>query len=154
MANIFKKRLTVELNRIKTSQNSNCSATAQENDITRWNAKIIGPEGTPYEGGEFTLSIIFGAEYPIKPPKVTFVTPVYHPNVSQNGAICLDILSSQWTPALTVEKMLLSICSLLSDPNPDDPLFGEAAKEYKNNRELYNKKAREMTLTYAIKKSD
>ncbi|KAJ8400965.1 hypothetical protein AAFF_G00389220 [Aldrovandia affinis] len=90
---------------------------------------------SPYQGGVFFLTIHFPTDYPFKPPKVAFTTKIYHPNINSNGSICLDILRSQWSPALTVSKVLLSICSLLCDPNPDDPLVPEIAHTYKADRE-------------------
>ncbi|XP_049997208.1 ubiquitin-conjugating enzyme E2 D4 isoform X2 [Alexandromys fortis] len=92
---------------------------------------------SPYQGGVFFLTIHFPTDYPFKPPKVAFTTKIYHPNINSSGSICLDILRSQWSPALTVSKVLLSICSLLCDPNPDDPLVPEIAHTYKADREKY-----------------
>lgn len=144
------KRLAKELNSIQKDPPSNCSAgPIDANDIQHWQATIMGPEKSPYEGGVFKLDIVFGDNYPYKPPKVTFLTMVYHPNISSGGAICLDILKNNWSPALSVSKILLSICSLLTDPNPDDPLVPEVAQLYKTNRNLYEQNAREWTLKYA-----
>uniref|UniRef100_A0A8C8Z1C4 E2 ubiquitin-conjugating enzyme n=1 Tax=Prolemur simus TaxID=1328070 RepID=A0A8C8Z1C4_PROSS len=105
---------------------------------------------SPYQGGVFFLTIHFPTDYPFKPPKVAFTTRIYHPNINSNGSICLDILRSQWSPALTISKVLLSICSLLCDPNPDDPLVPEIARIYKTDRDKYNRISREWTQKYAM----
>ncbi|KAI3837108.1 hypothetical protein MKX03_031054 [Papaver bracteatum] len=88
---------------------------------------IMGPTDSPYAGGVFLISIDISKDYPFKPPKVAFKTQVFHPNINSSGSICLDILKEQWSPALTVNKVMLSICSLLTDLNPDDPLVLEIA---------------------------
>jgi len=115
-----------------------------------WTATIIGPSDSPYEGGVFFLEIHFPNDYPFKPPKVKFLTKVYHPNVASSGAICLDILKDEWSPALTVSKVLLSICSLLTDPNPDDPLVPEIAQLFKTDRKAYEENARAWTQKMAV----
>ena len=109
----------------------------------------MGPEDSPYSGGVFFLNIVFPPDYPFKPPKVTFTTKIYHCNINSNGSICLDILKDQWSPALTISKVLLSISSLLTDANPDDPLVPEIANLYKTNRESHDNTAREWTQRYA-----
>merc|ERR1712159_981263 len=108
----------------------------------QWQATIMGPPDSPYTGGVFFLQINFPPDYPFKPPKVKFLTRIYHPNINKSGGICLDILKDQWSPALTISKVLLSICSLLNDPTPDDPLVLEIAKQYKNNRKAYDETAK------------
>uniref|UniRef100_A0A8C9SRA2 Ubiquitin-conjugating enzyme E2D 2 (UBC4/5 homolog, yeast) n=1 Tax=Scleropages formosus TaxID=113540 RepID=A0A8C9SRA2_SCLFO len=127
--------LQKELNDLARDPPAQCSAGPVGDDMFHWQATIMGPNDSPYQGGVFFLTIHFPTDYPFKPPKVAFTTRIYHPNINSNGSICLDILRSQWSPALTISKVLLSICSLLCDPNPDDPLVPEIARIYKTDRE-------------------
>ncbi|RMZ78040.1 hypothetical protein DV737_g4119, partial [Chaetothyriales sp. CBS 132003] len=129
---------------------SSCSAGPMGDDLFHWQATIMGPSDSPFQGGVFFLAIHFPTDYPFKPPKVNFTTRIYHPNINSNGSICLDILRDQWSPALTISKVLLSICSMLTDPNPDDPLVPEIAHVYKTDRERYEATAREWTRKFAI----
>jgi len=126
------------------------AAPKSESNIYEWQAKINGPSGTPFENGIFALEIKFPSNYPFKAPKCNFKTKIYHPNISSNGSICLDILSGNWSPVLTLTKVLLSISSLLTDPNPDDPLVSEVASVYKKNKQRYDEMARQWTAKYAI----
>jgi len=120
-------------------------------DILEWIATIEGPENTPYHGGKFYLNIKFGDQYPFEAPKVTFKTKIYHCNInSTNGAICLDVLKDNYSPALTIEKILLSLCALLQCPNPDDPLVADIAKVLIADKELHEKTAKEWTRRYAM----
>ena len=143
------RRIQKELSDFEKEPPCNCSAGPISDDLYHWNATIMGPKDTPYENGIFTLDIKFRVDYPFKPPKVVFNTKIYHCNISSNGNICLDILKDKWSPALTINKVLLSICSLLSDCNPDDPLVSEIASLYKKDRLQHDNNAREWTNKYA-----
>ena len=145
------KRIQKELIDLGKDPPANCSAgPIDEKDQYHWQATIMGPDDSPYAGGVFFLNIHFPTDYPFKPPKCNFTTRIYHPNINSNGSICLDILKDQWSPALTISKVLLSISSLLTDPNPDDPLVPEIAHIYKSDRAKYEATAREWTRKYAM----
>jgi ubiquitin-conjugating enzyme E2 D/E len=144
------KRIQTELAKIQKSPIPGITAMPMENDLYHWKATISGPPDTPFENGIFKLELEFTEKYPYKPPRVHFTTKIYHPNIDSGGGICLDILSSQWSPVLNIQQLLLSISSLVASPNPDDPLVGSIAKEYKNDRETYNLKVREWTKLYAM----
>ncbi|KHG30069.1 Ubiquitin-conjugating enzyme E2-17 kDa [Gossypium arboreum] len=126
------KRILKELKDLQKDPPTSCSAGPVAEDMFHWQATIMGPPDSPYAGG------------------VAFRTKVFHPNINSNGSICLDILKEQWSPALTISKVLLSICSLLTDPNPDDPLVPEIAHMYKTDRAKYETTARSWTQKYAM----
>lgn len=143
-------RINRELQRILKEPPSNCSANViDEDDIYQWVGTIMGPKDTPYENGVFFLKITFPSTYPYDPPKIMFNTKIYHPNIDDDGNICLDILRKQWVPTLTISKVLLSICSLMADPNPNDPLMPNIGKQYENDINAFNITAKQYTQNYA-----
>eukprot|EP00270_Netrium_digitus_P001372 TRINITY_DN11468_c0_g3_i1.p1 TRINITY_DN11468_c0_g3~~TRINITY_DN11468_c0_g3_i1.p1 ORF type:complete len:171 (-),score=27.98 TRINITY_DN11468_c0_g3_i1:308-820(-) len=144
------KRIQKELADISSDPPANCSAGPNGDNLYEWVSTIVGPEGSPFHSGVFFLDIRFPHDYPFKPPKVQFRTRIYHCNINSSGEICLDILKDKWSPALTISKVLLSICSLLSDPNPYDPLVGSIAKLYLSDRPLHDKTAAEWTRRFAM----
>lgn len=144
------RRIQKELKDLQMDPPANCSAGPIGEDMFKWEGVIMGPADSPYQGGVFKLEILFPVDYPFKPPKIQFTTKIYHPNINTAGLICLDILKQQWSPALTISKVLLSITSLLTDPNPDDPFVPEIAQLYKANKTKYEENARLHTLRYAV----
>lgn len=117
-------------------------------------AQLLGPDDTPYAGGVFDLVVTFPSRYPLEPPNVKFRTKIYHPNISHDGNICLDVLNlppkGSWSPASSLRTVLLSIQLLLSEPNPNDPLDADAAREYLSNKQLFLSRAAELTRRCAV----
>lgn len=144
------RRLQKELVELKKDPPGNCSAGPMGDELFVWQATIIGPSESPYAGGVFYLNIEFPVNYPFKPPSIKFKTKIYHPNInSSNGTICLDILKDKWVPSLTIRTVLLSICSLFNDANPDDPLVPDIATQYKRNKPEFERVAQEWTRRFA-----
>ena len=121
-----------------------------DNDLCHLLGGIEGPPETPYEGGVFWLTIRVPQDFPFKPPKIRFLTRIYHPNIDRLGNICLDLLGAQWCPAISLDKVILSILSILDDPGLEDPLVPEIAETYLRDPDLYRENACKYTIQYAM----
>ena len=142
-------RIVKETKRLLADPVEGVSATPYEDNLRYFNVAIAGPMDSPFEGGLFRLELFLPAEYPVGPPKVRFLTKIYHPNIDRLGRICLDILKDKWSPALQIRTVLISIQALLSAPNPDDPLDNNVADQWKTNEATATATAREWTRMYA-----
>ncbi|CAN6210391.1 unnamed protein product, partial [Urochloa humidicola] len=143
------RRIIKETQRLLSEPAPGISASPSEENMRYFNVMILGPSQSPYEGGVFKLELFLPEEYPMAPPKVRFLTKIYHPNIDKLGRICLDILKDKWSPALQIRTVLLSIQALLSAPNPDDPLADNVAKHWKANETEAVETAKEWTRVYA-----
>jgi len=150
--------MSTDVNRIKkelkdcnkdTNTSGIMAQLVSDDNYLHWKGEILGPVGTPYEGGKFAIDITLPSDYPFVPPKMKFDTKIWHPNISsESGAICLDILKNEWSPALTVRTALISLQALLSAPEPDDPQDAVVAKMYKDKYSEFETTAKFWTETY------
>ena len=125
------KRLQSELMALMTTPaGDGLSAFPSGDSLLVWSATIAGPPESPYMGCTYKLRLTFGSDYPFSPPTVVFTTPIWHPNVSTTGDICLDLLKDAWSSALSVGSVLLSIQGMLRDANPASPLNPIAADQW------------------------
>jgi ubiquitin-conjugating enzyme (huntingtin interacting protein 2) len=145
------RRITKELAELESDKESNIAvAPVKDDDLTRLRGVFPGPPETPYEGGTYVVDITIPSEYPFRPPQMRFETRLWHPNVSSvTGAICLDTLSSNWSPVLNLKSALLSLQSLLSSPEPKDPQDAQVAQQMIKQPEEFKFKAREWAIKYA-----
>lgn len=146
-------RLKKECQQLRQSPPAGISCWPEGDDLTNFSAVIIGDEDTVYAGGIFKLEVEVPERYPFQPPKVRFVTKVYHPNIDSAGRVCLDVLklppSGSWRPMHNLSSVLTSIRLLMAAPNPNDPLMTDIAEEYQFQKSQYEATAREWTLKYA-----
>lgn len=142
-----------EIDKLRVDPPPGITATPKADNPRYFDVIVAGPMMSPYEGGIFKLELFCGEDYPMAPPKVRFLTKIYHPNVDKLGRICLSVLKEGpqgWSPALQIRTVLLSIQALLSAPNPDDPLDNNVASHWKNNEKDAQDKARQWTRMYAV----
>jgi len=150
MAAALPRRIIKETQRLMAEPVPGIQAVPDESNARYFKVVVAGPKDSPYEGGTFNLELFLPEDYPMAPPKVRFMTKIYHPNIDKLGRICLDILKNKWSPALQIRTVLLSIQALLSAPNPDDPLANDVAEQWKTNEAHAIKTAKDWTRLYAV----
>jgi len=138
-----------ETQRLMSEPAPGINATPYKDNLRYFSVIVAGPAQSAYESGTFKLELFLPEEYPMAPPKVRFLTKIYHPNIDRLGRICLDILKDKWSPALQIRTVLLSIQALLSAPNPDDPLANDVADHWKRDEKGAMTTAQEWTKKYA-----
>jgi ubiquitin-conjugating enzyme E2 T len=148
-------RIKRELEMLATDPGPGISAWLEDDsNMMHITAQIQGPEDSPFEKGTYTLSLQIPDRYPLEPPSIRFVTPIYHPNIDGDGRICLDTLKMQpqgsWTPSININTILLTIRLLMATPNADDGLVLDITEEYKRDIILWRSKAVIHTRKYAM----
>ncbi|ESN93311.1 hypothetical protein HELRODRAFT_181061 [Helobdella robusta] len=141
--------VTKELLDLQKNPPEGIRVTLNESDVTDIHAVIEGPEETPYEGGSFEVKLILNRNFPQEPPKGFFLTKIFHPNVAQNGEICVNTLKKDWQPNYGIKHILLTIKCLLIVPNPESALNEEAGKLILEQYENYCSRAKLFTEIHA-----
>ena len=141
----------------KSLQNINSSKyhvdLYDSDDLRRWKVMLKGPDGTPYEKGFYHLMLTFTTLCPFEAPEIVFCTPIFHPNIRRNGAVCLNNLEFEWKTSRSIQRLLHEIVQLLENPNFDDFIFEEAAFLFVKNRDEFRKTAQEWTRKFASNKT-
>ncbi|XP_019706701.1 constitutive photomorphogenesis protein 10 [Elaeis guineensis] len=143
------KRIQKEMLELNADPPAGCSAGPKGDNLFHWVSTMIGPQGSPYEGGIFFLDIVFPQNYPFRPPQVTFKTRIFHCNVDSTGNLNLDILKDGWSPALTISNVLLTIKAIITNPDPYKPLVSSIACLYLTDRAKHDEIAAEWTMRFA-----
>ncbi|KAI5480275.1 ubiquitin-conjugating enzyme E2 D/E [Pseudohyphozyma bogoriensis] len=141
------RRLTKEYAELQADFPPNVSVAPDESNILHWTGYLTGPSGSAYEGGKFKIDITFPTEYPFKSPTVT---RIYHPNVTDDGALCIGLLKAEaWKPSTKIDQVLRALLQLLEEPNPDDALVASIAELYNSDKAAFRKNAQEWVKKYA-----
>ncbi|CDU15894.1 hypothetical protein YYC_00133 [Plasmodium yoelii 17X] len=147
-----KNRLLIESREAKKQNDPDIFLSHSDYNLYEWEAIIKGPKDSPYEGGKWKLSIKCKSTYPIDPPMITFITKVFHPNVNfTTGALCMDILKTNWSPAWTIQSLCRAILFLLNEPNAESPLNCDAGNLIRfGDIKGFNSMAKMYTKEYAM----
>lgn len=147
------RRLQKELGDIRKSNSKSFrDIQVDESNLLNWQGLIV-PENSPYNKGAWRIDIVFPAEYPFKPPKVSFRTKIYHPNIDEKGQVCLPIISAEnWKPATKTDQVIQALVTLVNDPEPEHPLRADLAEEYTKDRKKFLKNAEEFTRKHSEKR--
>lgn len=144
------KRELMKLAKDEALSKQGISVETLNDNFVELEAQILGPNDTPYEGGNYILDIKIPSAYPFKPPEIRFATKIWHPNVSSvTGAICLNILKDEWVALLGLRTTLISVQALLSAAEPDDPQDAIVARQCREDPELFNLTAKHWAHIYA-----
>lgn len=143
-------RLNKELADLSGNPPENCTVSIVDNDISRWRVDILGPAGSPYEGGHFILSITLPQQYPFKPPEAKFDTKIYHPNVMKDsGEICKDMYQTGWGPVKNLRWVIELILSFLLNPAAEHSVEADISRQMIENHDAYVQEARRWVQQYA-----
>ncbi|XP_030836179.1 ubiquitin-conjugating enzyme E2 L3-like [Strongylocentrotus purpuratus] len=143
------RRLKKELDDIKKNSTP-CVKTVNidPSSILIWQI-LLAPSNPPFSKAGFKVDIVYPAEYPFKPPRITFATKIYHPNIDEKGQVCLPIISPEnWKPATKTDQIIQALVALIHDPEPDHPLRADLAEEYTKDKKKFMKNAEEHTRKY------
>jgi len=147
------RRLQKELGDIRKSNlKSFRDIQVDESNLLNWQGLLV-PENSPYNKGAWRIDIVFPAEYPFKPPKISFRTKIYHPNIDESGQVCLPIISAEnWKATTKTDRVIQALVTLVNDPEPEHPLRADLAEEYTKDRKKFLKNAEEFTRKHSEKR--
>eukprot|EP01091_Cochliopodium_minus_P006239 TRINITY_DN16115_c0_g1_i1.p1 TRINITY_DN16115_c0_g1~~TRINITY_DN16115_c0_g1_i1.p1 ORF type:complete len:213 (+),score=72.34 TRINITY_DN16115_c0_g1_i1:98-736(+) len=139
-----------EIKQLKKKPLEDIEITVSEEDLTCVYAIITGPKDTPFEGGRFKIKLVLGNEFPKVPPKGYFITKIFHPNVAENGEICVNTLKRDWKETLGIQHIVITIKCLMIEPNPDSALNEDAGKLLLEEYETYFNRAKMYTKIHSM----